>query len=43
MVAGWVFDAAYLDLALTRTAGLATFDRRLADAARRDGITVWQP
>jgi len=37
------YDAAYLDLVLTRTAGLATLDRRLADAARRDGITIWQP
>ena len=37
------YDAAYLDLALTRTAGLATLDSRLADAARRDGITVWEP
>ena len=37
------YDAAYLDLAISRTAGLATFDSRLADAARRAGITVWEP
>lgn len=37
------YDAAYLDLAVMRAAGLATLDNRLADAARRDGITVWAP
>ena len=34
------YDAAYLDLALRLTAGLATLDARLAGAAREEDITV---
>lgn len=33
------YDAAYLDLALQTGGALATFDRRLADAAERAGVT----
>lgn len=35
------YDAAYLDLALRHEATLATFDQRLADAARASGIRVF--
>jgi predicted nucleic acid-binding protein len=34
------YDAAYLGLALDRSADLATIDGRLAEAARRAGLTV---
>jgi predicted nucleic acid-binding protein len=34
------YDAAYLDLALQTGAALATFDRRLADAAKRAGVAL---
>lgn len=35
------YDACYLDVALREQATLATLDRRLADAARSAGITVF--
>jgi predicted nucleic acid-binding protein len=35
-----VYDAAYLELALRRRAGLATLDRALARAARSAGVHV---
>lgn len=35
------YDASYLELALRHRACLATFDRKLADAARASGITVF--
>jgi predicted nucleic acid-binding protein len=35
-----VYDASYLELALRLDADLATFDRDLAGAARRRGLTV---
>ncbi len=35
-----VYDAAYLDLALRRSASLGTLDTQLATAARAEGITV---
>ena len=34
------YDAAYLDLAITRGVGLATADRALAAAAQRRGVTL---
>jgi len=37
------YDAAYLELARSLPAGLATLDSRLADAARTEGLTVWKP
>ncbi len=37
------YDAAYLALALLKNAPLATFDRKLADAARAEGVTVLGP
>jgi predicted nucleic acid-binding protein len=36
-----VYDATYLELALRRVATLATFDRKLADAARAAGVRVF--
>lgn len=36
-----VYDATYLELALRRAATLATFDRKLADAARAAGVPVF--
>lgn len=35
------YDAAYLELAMRRTAVLATFDRKLVDAARAAGVRVF--
>lgn len=35
-----VYDAAYLELALRRAVPLATLDRKLAEAARREGISL---
>ena len=35
------YDAAYLELALRRGLDLATFDRKLADAARNAGVRVF--
>jgi predicted nucleic acid-binding protein len=35
-----VYDAAYLELALRRVVPLATLDRTLAEAARREGISL---
>lgn len=37
------YDAAYLDLAQSVAAGLATLDERLASAASDLGLTIWQP
>jgi predicted nucleic acid-binding protein len=37
------YDAAYLALALNRSAPLATLDRKLAAAARKEGVTVLGP
>jgi len=37
------YDAAYLELALRLGAPLATLDRRLAQAARGEGVTVVEP
>ncbi|GGG16492.1 MULTISPECIES: type II toxin-antitoxin system VapC family toxin [Rhizobium] len=37
------YDAAYLALALNRTAPLATLDRKLAAAARKEGVPVLGP
>jgi predicted nucleic acid-binding protein len=34
------YDAAYLDLALQSGGALATFDRRLADAAKKAGVAT---
>jgi predicted nucleic acid-binding protein len=34
------YDAAYLELALRRGLGMATFDQRLIRAARRTGVGV---
>ena len=36
-----VYDATYLELAIRRAATLATFDRRLAGAARAAGVRVF--
>jgi predicted nucleic acid-binding protein len=35
------YDATYLELAMRRAAALATFDRKLADAARSAGVPVF--
>ncbi len=35
------YDATYLELAMRRTAALATFDRKLAEAARAAGVRVF--
>jgi predicted nucleic acid-binding protein len=35
------YDATYLELAMRRAATLATFDRKLADAARAAGVRVF--
>ncbi len=35
------YDATYLELAMRRAAQLATFDRKLADAARAAGVRVF--
>ncbi|WP_312997963.1 type II toxin-antitoxin system VapC family toxin [Achromobacter animicus] len=35
------YDASYLELSLRQRACLATFDRKLADAARVSGVTVF--
>ncbi|MFY3137423.1 type II toxin-antitoxin system VapC family toxin [Achromobacter xylosoxidans] len=35
------YDASYLELSIRRRACLATFDRKLADAARASGVTVF--
>lgn len=35
------YDASYLELALRSGGNLATFDRKLADAARASGVAVW--
>ena len=35
------YDAPYLELAMRRAATLATFDRKLADAARAAGVRVF--
>lgn len=37
------YDAAYLALANNRNVSLATLDRKLASAARREGVTVLGP
>jgi predicted nucleic acid-binding protein len=37
------YDAVYLALALNRSAPLATLDRKLAAAARKEGVTVLGP
>lgn len=37
------YDAAYLALALNRSGPLATLDRKLAGAARKEGVTVLGP
>jgi predicted nucleic acid-binding protein len=37
------YDAAYLALAINRSAPLATLDRKLASAARKEGVTVLGP
>lgn len=37
------YDAAYLELAQRRGAGLATFDRQLAASARRSGVPLAVP
>ena len=37
------YDAAYLALALNRNVPLATLDRKLAAAARKEGVTVLGP
>lgn len=37
------YDAAYLSLALNRNLPLATLDRKLANAARKEGLTVLGP
>lgn len=38
-----IYDGAYLELALTLNADLATLDRRLAVAARAEGVKVHAP
>ena len=35
------YDATYLELAMRRAATLATFDRKLADAARAAGVRIF--
>lgn len=35
------YDASYLEISLRQRACLATFDRKLADAARASGVTVF--
>ena len=35
------YDASYLDLAIKRTASLATFDKKLLNAARKAGIRTF--
>jgi predicted nucleic acid-binding protein len=35
------YDATYMELAMRRSATLATFDRKLADAARAAGVRVF--
>ena len=37
------YDAAYLALAINRNISLATLDRKLAAAARKEGVTVFGP
>lgn len=37
------YDAAYLSLAVSRNLPLATLDRKLANAARKEGLTVLGP
>lgn len=37
------YDAAYLALAVNRNISLATLDRKLASAARKEGVTVLGP
>lgn len=37
------YDAAYLALAINRSAPLATLDRKLESAARKEGVTVLGP
>ncbi|WP_430256837.1 type II toxin-antitoxin system VapC family toxin [Neorhizobium sp. DAR64872/K0K18] len=37
------YDAAYLALAINRNISLATLDRKLASAARKEGVTVLGP
>lgn len=37
------YDAAYLSLALNRNVPLVTLDRKLANAARKEGLTVLGP
>lgn len=37
------YDAAYLALAVNRSISLATLDRKLAGAARKEGVTVLGP
>ena len=37
------YDAAYLELAARLASPLATLDRRLADAARRAGLALFEP
>lgn len=37
------YNAAYLALALNRSLPLATLDRKLAAAARKEGVTVLGP
>lgn len=37
------YDASYLALALNRSAALATLDRKLAHAARKEGVAVLGP
>ena len=37
------YDAAYLALALNRSTSLATLDRKLAGAARKEGVAVLGP
>jgi predicted nucleic acid-binding protein len=38
-----IYDASYLDLGLASGAELATIDRKLAVAARAEGVTVHSP
>ncbi len=35
-----LYDACYLELAIARSCALATFDRALADAARKEGVLL---
>lgn len=37
------YDAAFLALALDRSAALASFDQRLRAAAEREGVTLYKP